>query len=138
MPVQFLDFEVQMRIVVSDIRSDQQLRIEGCRRHLGKLWRRRPTVCERSKKSDVESMRQAEYIGDEAVVVVHRHLDLLGHRRRKQRSCRRSRLGVAGIAKNDVAAGQQAGLRPEHRMDRCHAATRAAQFPEAVLQRRLQ
>ena len=72
---------------------------------------------ERGEEGDIERMREAENIGDQAVMIIEAHDHLFGHRRREQRLHRLERFSASQINKDDVASGEKLRVRTEHRMN---------------------
>src|SRR5690606_13582603 len=79
--VQVLDLEVQVRVVLGNRGRYQQLRIEGGGGQPRKLRRRFAAFRKRGEERDVERVRKTEDVGDQAIVIVETHLELLDHGR---------------------------------------------------------
>ena len=83
-------------------------------------------------------MRQAEYIGNQAVMVVKIHVEPFDHGRGEQRFRFRRRLLISHVNENQVSPGKQSRIRTKHRMQRGYCTTRPAQFFQPVFQWRFQ
>jgi dihydroflavonol-4-reductase len=91
--VERLDLEVKVRVLLGHAGGDAQLGVERGRRQLGQRRRRLAALGERGEEGDVERVREAEDVGDQAVVALEVHLDERGHRRLEERDqpCRPAR-----------------------------------------------
>src|ERR1700733_13921716 len=82
--VEALYFIIQLGTLLGDAAGDIELRIEGGARDARQFWGRFTADGECVEERDVERVRKTEHVGDQPVVIIEAHDDLLGHGGREQ------------------------------------------------------
>src|SRR5262245_24189259 len=78
--IEILNLEVQRRTLSRHATRDIELRVESRAGEARELWHRLTALSKRGEEGDIESVRQAQHIGDQPIVLIERHHHLLRHR----------------------------------------------------------